>query len=307
MNTEDLIRDALRRQADLAPPPGPVLAALHRPRRKPLFLVVATAVTAAVVAIAATALPRPSADVSVGRVDRITPPGANARTWVGLEYQPTWLPDGFTERWRSYIGGSWTRNWQRGSDGAASLRFSVTKSDLDALDASTTRTTVNGAPGYYSHNGLHWQVKPDRMLSVWLGDGADSRETLRRVAESVRPDLTLVVVPVSFKGSTDFSIDAVSPDDWTAMVEVPSGDAQYLIRLHSVDRAGGAPRAVTALGREAAYWEERGGVLTIMLAAGRYLSVGGGKLSQVASVEELVEAAGLVKFEQYPDLGWIGR
>ncbi|MBB5955222.1 hypothetical protein FHS29_001792 [Saccharothrix tamanrassetensis] len=328
MNTEDLIRDALRRQADLAPPPGPVLAALHRPRRrrKPLYLVLATAGTAAVVAIAATTFSRPTADAPPAGSNRPpfstvtgspSPTGVPSGKLVSLEYAPTWLPDGFVEWRRSLFDHGWQRTWRQAppdhSPSAPALTFEITRGSIGSLlesaDEPANRTTVNGAPGVYTDDGLRWQVADKLVLTVNLDNVPDARGTIRRIAESVRPDRRQIRVPVSFGGSTRFTVSANSRDDWTASTDVSYRDGRYMAMLHSVAHVGSSPRTVTALGREASYEEAGGGVLTIPLAPDRFLSVGGLGLSgfqQPVPVETLTEVAALVEVDLGVDLSWLG-
>ncbi|MEO6089822.1 MAG: hypothetical protein ABIQ18_42610, partial [Umezawaea sp.] len=93
MNTDDLIREALFKQADRAPAPGPTLAALRRPqrrRRAPLFI--AVAVTAAVLAAIALTVTRPVVETAPPATSTTAPAPSAPSLDARLRYRPDWLP-----------------------------------------------------------------------------------------------------------------------------------------------------------------------------------------------------------------------
>ncbi len=308
---EGEIRDALRRQADLAPQPGPVLAALHRSRtghrlrlgRKASSKVLVAMSAVVVLVVALVVVARAGADDRLGLV------GENVRVYSSVGFSPRWLPEGFLELRRDLSDGVLVaRGWQVGSGVGVpviTLAEHWSKADL-APSSSGERTTVNGAAGYFGDRNLVWAAGADRYLSVEVWNVADPRGVLRRVAESVRPDGSMFESPVGLAGAEATVISGTSRDDWTAEVTTPVDGVRYRARLFSVDREPGPARPVHVLGRMGRYREEDAGVLTIPLAAGRYLSISGTG-SRVASADELTRVAGLVRFSPYPDLSWLGR
>ncbi|MFD0202074.1 MULTISPECIES: hypothetical protein [Saccharothrix] len=158
MDTEDLIRDALRARAERTPPAGHVLAALHRPRksRKPLFLAVTAATAAAAVAVVATTVGRPSAEAPPAAGGTLqttstttTKPTAAAAAALDpgtLGYSPSWLVDGLTERNRFVDGtGAIQRVWKHSSEQlhTPSLTWLVPK---DVARQEELRQQIAGAP-----------------------------------------------------------------------------------------------------------------------------------------------------------------
>ena len=64
------------------------------------------------------------------------------------------------------------------------------------------RTTVGGATAAWFGDNLYWNVVPGRVLSVSLENvtGVDVRAQVRRIADSVTADTTLMRVPFSLNG-----------------------------------------------------------------------------------------------------------
>ncbi|PSL58623.1 hypothetical protein B0I31_101844 [Saccharothrix carnea] len=158
MDTEDLIRDALRARAEQTPPAGHVLAALHRPRksRKPLFLAVTAATAAAAVAVVATTVGRPSAEAPAAASTTLqttstttTKPTTVAAAPLDprtLGYSPSWLVDGLTERNRFVDPtGAVQRVWKHSSEQlhTPSLNLLVPK---DVAVQEVLRQQIAGAP-----------------------------------------------------------------------------------------------------------------------------------------------------------------
>ncbi|MFD7654429.1 hypothetical protein ACFV4N_10675 [Actinosynnema sp. NPDC059797] len=317
-HTEKLIAEALRLRAERTPPPGPVLAALHRPRRarKPLFLVLATAGTVAAAVVAVTTVARPPAAeqappaVPITTTERVDP-GPTVRT-VALEYSPTWLPDGFTQWQRSNAPHGSERSYQRAGapNAVASLiGFRVHKEAVDALAASMEtaldRVTVAGAPGFFTGGALYWRVGEDRFLSVATQEVPDARATALRVAESVRPDDRAVRVPVSFGGSTDFTISDMGTDNWSAQGTAKHEGRDYVVSLSTAPYLANAARELTVRGRPAQYYEVSGGLLNVDLGGGRYLGVSNSTSARgVAPPEALAEVAELVVVDPDPQADW---
>ncbi|GAA1302971.1 hypothetical protein [Saccharothrix xinjiangensis] len=318
-DTEKLVAEALRLRAERTPPPGPVLAALHRPRRsrKPLLLVLATAGTVAAAVVAVTTVARPPVAEEAPPAIPITTtvaedPGPAVRT-VPLEYSPTWLPDGFTEWRRGNTPHGSDRSYQRvEAEGsvAPQIDFSVHGDDIAtraaSLEASADQVAVAGAPGYFVGGDLHWRVREDRFLVVTTQGVPDARATALRVAESVRPDGRAIRVPVSFGDSTVFSITDRGDGGWSAHGTATHGGHDYLVSLSTAPYLANAAREVTARGRPAQYYEEiSGGLLNVDLGAGRHLGVSNtGSSSRLAPPEALVEVAELVVVDPEPQVKW---
>jgi hypothetical protein len=166
MGTEDLIQDALRARAEQTPPPGRVLAALHRPRRsrKPLFLAVTAAAAVAAVAVVATTVGRPSAEAPPAGNSSLTTTTAPTTTTTAAApldplttgYSPSWLPDGLVERHRfADAAGSVQRVWKHSGGQVHSPSFEMlTPKDAPGQDqlrrqiaegAAADKVTINGA------------------------------------------------------------------------------------------------------------------------------------------------------------------
>lgn len=317
-DTEKLIAEALRLRAESTPPPGPVLAALHRPRRarKPLFLVLATAGTVAAAVVAVTTVARPPVAeqappaVPIPTAERADP-APTVRT-VALEYNPTWLPEGFTQWQRSNASHGSERSYQRAgapNSVASLIGFRVHRDAVDALAASMEtaldRVTVAGAPGFFSGDGLYWRVGADRFLSVTVQEVPDARTTALRVAESVRPDDRVVRVPVSFGGSTDFTISDMGADNWSAQGTAKHEGRDYVVSLSTAPYLANAAREMTVRGRPARYYQVSGGLLNVDLGAGRHLGVSNSSpVHGVAPPEALAEVAELVVVDPEPQADW---
>ncbi|MFT7841334.1 hypothetical protein Q5530_34810 [Saccharothrix sp. BKS2] len=316
-DTEKLVAEALRLRAERTPPPGPVLAALRRPRRdrRPLFLVLATAGTVAAAVVAVTTVTGPpaaeQAPPAVSIPTTAVDPGPVVPT-VPLEYSPTWLPDGFTEWQRGTSPHGSERSYQRtgAPDSVASLiGFSVRRDDIAtrtaSLEASADRVAIHGAPGYFVGGDLHWRVREDRFLVVTTQAVPDARATALRVAESVQPDDRVVRVPVSVDGSTDFTVSALGEEGWTAYVNATQDGHRYLVSLSTSPYLANTVREVTARDRPAQYYEVSGGLLNVDLGGGRYLGVSNSApTGPLAPPEVLVGIAGRVVVDPRPQVRW---
>ncbi|MFD1148428.1 hypothetical protein [Saccharothrix hoggarensis] len=319
-DTESLIRDALRMRADQAPPPGPVLAALRRPRksRTSFLLVLAAAATAAVVAVVATAVGRPTAE---------SPPATSVEIpieptipTVSLGFSPTWLPEGFTERQRLVDPATYTRRtWEQGESTAKatnpSLEFTVqpanestgAMADAIANALEAYRVTVNGAPGVVSGaTTVLWQPEPEVYLSVTLRNIPDARTTAVRIAESVRPDPGPVRLPVSLGGSRGIQAHGGLPEGWQASTTGVHDGVTYNVLLSRRPYGfEGSPTMTTARGLTARYYAADGGHLVVELRPDVHLQVSGIGV-RAAGLAELTAAAEAVVVDPEPDLAWAG-
>ncbi|CAL9332998.1 hypothetical protein SUDANB95_00109 [Actinosynnema sp. ALI-1.44] len=313
-DTESLIRDALLRQAERTPPPGGVLAALHRPRRsrKPLFLALATAATATAVAVAVTAIPRPAvtADAPAGQSVVETPaPTTSAApdATLSLEFSVSWVPEGLTERHRSFSEAGVQRMWGKTMGLAGqSVRFLVAPGG--ELPGTAT-DPVNGAPASLTENAMHWRVG-GRVLSADIQGVPDVQTALRRFAESVRPDPTRFAPPLRGEGLSSLNYLVKDTGDWSIGGVVERGDKKYSLGLDSAKTPVPWPITTTTqhtvLGHPAVYEDGRYSSLTVTLAPQRLLAVS--TLKDVhAPVEELAAVLEEVEYELNPDMSWIGR
>ncbi len=118
MNTDidDLVRDAVRRQEELAPDPDRIRAALpahaaRRARRHRTMALAAATVAVAAIAVTVPAVvlrdaagpATPPATNTTGTTDATgatAPSPAPGMATAPLRYRPTWLPDGMAERFR---------------------------------------------------------------------------------------------------------------------------------------------------------------------------------------------------------------
>ncbi|GGP69499.1 hypothetical protein [Saccharothrix coeruleofusca] len=318
---EDRVREALLRQAERTPPAGPVLAALHRPRRdrKPLLLALATA-TAAVAAIVATAVvSRPVATPPAGSTaptavsTAVTTTSGPPLPEVALTHSPGWVPEGYYEFERSYEAGGLFRRWAPRAGGIEVLTFRVAPATPQSPEAVVLanaapqdRTTVNGRPAVFTgdSSGLLWQPDASWYVSLSWQGVVDFRASATRVAESVRPDATKVRAPLSLDGSGYFTFTTAG-GAWSAQVTTTRGGAGYTLALTTGDGGSGTPTTVRARGRDAVHRETEWGYLAVPLAPDRYLVVTGH--NRRASVEELVEVADAALVDPHPDLSWLGR
>jgi hypothetical protein len=308
MNTDDLIREALGRQADRAPAPGAVLAALRRPARRgrPLALAVVAVVGVLVLAAGVVALRQNLAEP--------LPPAAPS---LQVEYSPTWLPDGFAEQGRSYSpDGVFLRTWapeplvpkeQVWAWGPLRLemRFERHRDDLVPADV------VGGVTGVLSTS------EEDRSTTfTWLPDRAvgtavsvvvvlvpDPLAVLEQVVRSTRPDSTTSSVPLMV-GPGTYSVRG-TPDDWSVQVtrgrwEDLSFEATLTPRQPFLD---GVPVEVRgALGIAHEYG------LAVQVAPDRWLSVrtAAGATTPITR-DRLVSIADTARIAPNPDVSWLGK
>ena len=232
--TEDLLRQALRQQAERAVDPDRVRAALparaaRRIRRRYGSLAGGLVAAAALTAFAVPVLSLDDAGSGRG-ADGIAAPGpppasASAPTAPGMpdavamRYKPTWLPAGLRERARQLAVGPGNpydgpvRIWKRagapaGFDtGGSRLEFAAIglKDGNDQFGDEGTAVDINGRPGRLagadSSDGkayVHWLIDPQTVVFIH-NVGLDlTRDDLLRIARSVRPDPATVAMPLRF-------------------------------------------------------------------------------------------------------------
>jgi len=257
---DDLIRDAVRRQEELAVDPERILTALpaRTARRRRTFTV--AAITAVAVAAAVTVpvviLREPSAGgpatspTSQTSTDALPPAVASAP----LRYRPTWLPAGFVERSRSVPVSdpalpkvTTDRLWKRtslddGELGHLGLSvWDVSEDDTerpppsltgaDGKPADRSAVDINGSSGRYDNDIVTWQVGHTKLMLYAPGAGLTKNEMLR-VARSVRPDPASLRIPLRVNWLPDgvlgefATMQGDSPAKWDSYV-MAEGDARY--------------------------------------------------------------------------------
>jgi hypothetical protein len=302
MNTEDLIRESLAKQADRAPAPGPVLAALHRPpRRRALVLAVAAVVGVLVVAAGV---------VSLRQRTEPVPPAAPP---LPIRYTPDWLPDGYYEQARGYDSdGVGSRTWL-----PAPVRVDQDARNLSgpwlALVSGPDRgdperdDVVGGVTGHYytdeARGSVMFSWTPDQggtAVTVVVHEVPDRRAVLERVVRSVRPESTTRMPVPLLVDSGPHDVHG-TPDDWS----VEAFDSRwegvpYTAKLES--------RRPLLTGEPAVVRGVRGIVdehgLAVQLAPDRWLSVR--PVSDPIPADRLIAIADAARVDLHPDMSWLG-
>ncbi|GIJ63423.1 hypothetical protein [Virgisporangium aurantiacum] len=226
--TDNLLREALQRQADRAPDPDRVRAALprraaRRTRRRYGSLAGGLVAAAALAAFAVPVLalddaPAPRGAGPAAEMSSSASAGPAAPAAVGLRYRPTWLPAGLTERSRSVpLGPDFgydgpVRFWKR-SDAGAGFDMGGSRLEFGAVDAENgadqfgdygQAVDINGRPGRLSpapgdgKSSLHWLIDPQTVIFIHNVEAGVSDADLLRIARSVQPDPGQVAVPMRF-------------------------------------------------------------------------------------------------------------
>ncbi len=308
MNTEDLIREALQRQADRAPAPGRVLASLHRPprRRRALVLVAAAVVGVLIVAGGAFALRQNLAE---------PPPPAAPPFPVG--YAPGWLPDGYSEQARNYHpDGSVSRTWM-GEPLTPELDPSAWAGPWVAMtywryrDDLVPDDVVGGLTGELSVNeengstAFTWLPDPAgrAAVSVIVDRMPDDQAVLEQVVRSVRADP--VTSPVPLLVGSGWHAVLGTPDDWR--VEVSDGQWEGLSFTAALGSQRpflkGEPTVVRGMRAVVG-----GYGVAVQLAPDRWFSVRpNSDRSGAIPADRLIAIANSARIDLYPDMSWLGR
>ncbi|WP_156077024.1 hypothetical protein [Saccharothrix sp. NRRL B-16314] len=233
---DDLIRDAVRRQEELAVDPDRIRAALParaarrvRVHRTRTLIAVAAAASVAVAVAVPTVVLREAADVGVASSPATPTPTAPSTAapspgtaTAPLRFKPTWLPSGLTEWQRSVpltsepdTKASVVRIWKTTpADEIANLGLYAYSSRQDKsppsppvvvnAEGTTIELTdpgreveINGKPGYYDgRSTITWQVDPATKLMLVAPELGLSEDDLFRIARSVQPDDTRLHLPL---------------------------------------------------------------------------------------------------------------
>jgi hypothetical protein len=236
-STEELLRQALRQQAERAVDPDRVRAALparaaRRSRRRYGSFAAGAVAAAALAAFAVPVLGLDDAAVrggggpAVGEQPTATPsasvPDPATPDAVGLRYRPTWLPPGLRERSRAVPLGPGNpydgpvRIWkpagaEAGFDmGGSRLEFAAIalKDGQDQFGDVGTVVDINGKPGRLVEAGadsksksyVHWLIDPQTVIFIHNVSVGIADADLMRIARSVQPDSGQVTVPVRLGG-----------------------------------------------------------------------------------------------------------
>jgi hypothetical protein len=226
---EDLLRQALQRQAERAVDPARVRAALpsraaRRTRRRFGSLAAGLAAAAALTAFAVPVLglddaptggtgagpaASPSASASAPAPAQVTPEA------VAMRYKPTWLPAGLRERARTVPVGPGNaydgpvRIWkpagaEGGTDkGGSRLEFGAIglKDGANQFGDFGRQVDVNGRLGRLvgsadTKSYVHWLIDPQTVIFIHNVSLGLSDDDLLRVARSVQPDPGQLPIPL---------------------------------------------------------------------------------------------------------------
>lgn len=314
--TETLVRDSLERLAERAPDGNDVLNALARARqrrRRPRLALVAAA--AAVIAVAA------GVPLVVNTVTEAPSQVTPAAGRPVLAYTPGWLPDGFTEQYRSGGPGNTAqvRQWQAGASrlelaahstadpewAQTALRISALK---DQVVVHGRVAMVTGPTDTIAT--LTWMPDDHHVLTAKVEGVPDARTVAERVADSV------TVEPVQVRGEARFgplpaglreeatTVRGSSSDNATTVLDAsgPSGKVRVTIGGGSPALGGSGP--VRVRGLPGAYVPASGpadALVAARLSSGRWLTVSG-RLPR----EQLVAVADGIVLDAAPDYTWLG-
>ncbi|WP_406628926.1 hypothetical protein [Amycolatopsis sp. WGS_07] len=314
--TETLLRDSLERLAEQAPDGNAVLNALARARqrkRRPRLALAAAA--AAVIAVAAGV---PFVVNAVTEAPAQLTPAAGRPV---LGYTPGWLPDGFTEQYRSGGPGITTqvRQWQSGASqvelaahSTADPEWAQTALRIAALpDQVVVHGRVAMVTGSVSTAAtLTWMPDDHHVLTAKVEGVPDARAVAEQVADSVTADPVLVRGEARFgplpagmrEGAT--TVRGSSSDNATTVLDAsgPAGKVRVTIGGGSPALGGSVP--VQVRGVSGAYVPATGpadALVTVRLSSGRWLTASG-RIPR----EQLVAVADGIVLDSAPDYGWLG-
>lgn len=296
-DTEQLISEALKRQAERAPQPGPTLSALRRPARKrsrsSIFLMVGTAAAAAAVLFTAGLLvgkgPGPDSGAAALHTGVVTPS-------TTLKYEVGWLPDGFVEVSRTVTKDGVTRVWSTGADAVSLTTGAAAPAGYESWD----RVPMRGDVVSVRVEGPLATVvlsAPDTVI-VSVRGGPDVRGVALTVAASVRPDGQSVVgSALHYQGMSVPKVWGSSPSEWTSEITFDPFTAR--VSTHPPDLTGGT--SVKVRGEQGTFVAGSAPTLAV-LDDGVWLVVTGHQ----ATKDQLVEFANDVKVDPKPDYSWLG-
>ncbi|MBB4685099.1 hypothetical protein [Amycolatopsis jiangsuensis] len=317
--TETLLRDSLERLADRAPDGREVRGALARARRRRRPRLALAAVAAAVVVVSA-GIPV-ALNVVSGTSADLTP--AASRPVLG--YTPDWLPDGFTEQYRS--GGPGTavqvRRWMAGPARVELAAHSTAEPEWaqTALRIAALRdqVVVDGRVGMVTGENaaaatVTWMPDDRHVLTAEVDGMPDARGVAEQVADSVRAE------PAQVRGEARLgslpnglrelatTVQGSSPEDGSTTLDASAPAAPRAVAVRVTVGAGspglGGSAPVRVRGLPGAYVAASGPAeasVTVRLPSGRWLTASG-RVPQA----QLIAVADGVELDSAPDYGWLG-
>ncbi|WP_326569583.1 hypothetical protein VSH64_00570 [Amycolatopsis rhabdoformis] len=303
LDTETLLRDSFERLADRAPDGHEVRNALARARqsrrRRPRLAL--AAVAAAVVV----------ATIGVSLVATWPTRVAPAASEPVLGYTPTWLPDGFTEQYRSAGPGlaPQVRRWFAGPSRIELSAFSTKDPEWSAtalrISAPQDQILVHGRVAMLTGSAtsavLTWSPDDTHVLRAQV----DAVPSARTVARQIANDVT-AAEPTRIRGEARFgslpsglretatAVSGTTPADATTTLE--AGPVRATLGAASPGLGGSVPATVRGIPGAAA-----ADLVTVRLASGRWLTVQG-----PVPRAQLLAVANAVVLDPAPDYGWLG-
>ncbi|GAA1021673.1 MULTISPECIES: hypothetical protein [Amycolatopsis] len=316
--TETLVRDSLERLAEQAPDGNEVLNALARARqrqhrRRPRLAL--AAVAAAVIAVAAGV---PLVVTTVTDAPAQLTPAAGRPV---LAYTPGWLPDGFTEQYRSGGPGNTAqvRQWQSGASRVEVAAHSTADPEWAQtalrISALKDQVVVHGRVAMVTGPSdtiatLTWMPDDRHVLTARVEGVPDARTVAEQVADSVTQEPVLVrgearfgPLPAGMREEAT-TVRGSDSDNATTMLDAsgPSGKVRVTIGSGSPALGGSGP--VQVRGLSGAFVPASGPAdaqVTVRLSSGRWLTASG-RLPR----EQLVAVADGIVLDSAPDYAWLG-
>ena len=341
MNIDDLIRETVRSQEELAVDPDRIRAGLparaaRRQRARTRAMLAAVAAGVAVAVAVPVVILGDSGTVVTATVPQATIP---------LGYRITWLPDGMGEEIRdiSFLAPGTGRGWESTAPDSVDhsnpgVHLFVTPTAPDDVDR-TPNVDINGVPGYYGGGSVIWEVGDTGFLVV-APESFFTQEEALRIARSVEPDPTPMRLPLQFgwlpDGSAEWTrkseepgvrVVGDSPTRWEATVLVYDSQRYVQASLTTNEYMPLLPEPngeeVIINGRTAQLSqsaEARGPVerdyqaswlLTMDLGDGRHLTVQSGTAKNSPATpplsrDDMIRIVEQIQLDPNPDVGWIG-
>ncbi|GAA3579126.1 hypothetical protein GCM10022222_74920 [Amycolatopsis ultiminotia] len=318
--TEMLLRDSLERLAERAPDGNEVRNALVRARHRRRQRFTLAAVAAAVVVVTA------GVPVVLNVVSDVPADVQPAAGRPVLDYTPDWLPDGFTEQYRSAGPGHapQVRRWLAGpatvelaAHSTADPEWAQTALRISALK---DQVVVHGRVGMVTGETgtaatLTWMPDDGHVLTAEVDGMPDARKVAEQVADSVtaepariRGEARFGPLPAGLRELTT-TVRGSNPDDGGTALDASSPAAPGKVAVRVTVGAGapglGGSVPVRVRGLPGAYLAASGpaeATVAVHLPSGRWL-IASGRVPQ----EELVAVADGVQLDSAPDYGWLGQ
>lgn len=339
-DVEQRLRAALAQRAARAPSGEAVRDALARtertvarPRPGGRWLTVAAAAVAV-----ATVVPvglHVLGDHGTGRTGVVRAGPGSVSPEVRLTLRPGWLPAGFVEvaRGATSDGTAETRQWHSGPSIALAENVFLRELNtadpsvqtiVDQIATSTDTITVEGHRAMLRGSTVDFQPEPGRLVEVSAESSPNAAATATRIATSLEPDPTSVVVagmafgvlPAGL-GTDMYVISGDSPANGVSTIFAGTSTALWQRRLTAdlgptpPDLKGGT--AVTVRGLPGTYVPGFSARVSVRLTTGRWLTVtwdplpSPGAQPHQPSEAELVAIADGITFPTAPDYSSLGR